>query len=80
MDILDITQRIFTFFQDPNSFIKIALVLVLLLYLLFSFIFARQISHLIELVDQVTFSPVLKFIVYGISLATVALLILVILV
>lgn len=80
MDILDIAQRIFTFFQDPNGFIKIALVLILLLYLLFSFIFARQISHLIELVDQVTFSPVLKFIVYGISFATVVLLILVILV
>ena len=80
MDIVQILQTIYLYFSDLNAFIKVALVLVMLLFLLFSFIFARQISHLIDLVDQVTFSPVLKFIVYGISFATVTLIILVILV
>lgn len=74
MDIIQLIQNFITFFQDPNAFIKIALILLLLLFLLFTITLARQISHLIDLVDQVAFSPVFKGIAYGLSLITLLLL------
>lgn len=80
MDIPALIQNIIIFFQNPDGLVKIALILILLLFLLFTLIFNRQITHLIELVDQVSFSPILKFIVYGVTFATLVLLILTILV
>lgn len=74
MDILLFFQNIFTFFSNPDALVKIALILLLLLFLLFTLILARQISQLLKLVDQVSFSPVLKFTAYSLVISTLLLL------
>lgn len=78
MDINILLQQLVSFFQNPDGFLKIAFILILLLFLVFTVVLARQISLLIELVDQVTFSPVFKLIANTLSIFTILLLIAVI--
>lgn len=74
MDINQLFQEIIAFFMNPNLFAKTALILLLSLFLLFTLVLGRQIALLLNLVDQVTFTPVFRFIVYGLSFATLTLL------
>lgn len=76
----NIMQIFIGLFSNPNTFIKIALVLIMLLFLLFTIIFVRQISLLLKLVDQVNFSPIFRFLGYSLVVSTIILLIGVILV
>lgn len=68
-------QSLITFFSNQNTLAKIALILIMLLFLLFTLIFARQISLLLRLVDQVNFSPIFRFLGYSLVISTIILLI-----
>lgn len=74
MDIIQIFENIL----NPDTFVKTALILLTLLFLLFTIIFTRQTSHLLNLVDQVSFSPIFKSIAYGMIAITFLLLVAVI--
>ncbi|HMS22295.1 MAG TPA: hypothetical protein PKA38_00880 [Candidatus Levybacteria bacterium] len=74
MSLEDIITNVTNFLNSPDVFIKIALVLLELLFLLFTIVLTRQISSLTKLVNQVSFSPVLKFIAYSVIFGTLLLL------
>lgn len=66
--------------QGQNVILKIVLILLSLLFLLFTILLSRQISLLASQINQVSFSPILRFLGYFFVLATLTLLIVVILV
>ncbi|MBP6913134.1 MAG: hypothetical protein KBC00_00805 [Candidatus Levybacteria bacterium] len=74
MNLETIITNITNFLNSPDIFVKIALVLLELLFLLFTIILARQISSLTKLINQVSFSPVLKFTAYTVIFSTLLLL------
>lgn len=78
METIQAFENVISFFSDPEVFVKIVLILLVLLFLLFTIIFARQTSHLLNLVNQVSFSPIFKSIAYGMIVLTLLLLVAVI--
>ncbi|MGE5042219.1 MAG: DUF5657 family protein [Candidatus Levyibacteriota bacterium] len=60
--------------------LKIVLVLLSLLFLLFTILLARQISLLTKQINQASFSPIMRFIGYLFVMATLTILIIIILV
>ena len=78
MNILDIFTNISLILQDQNLLVKIALSLILIMFLLFTIILARQTSSLTTLINQTTFSPAFKMTAYLLAVTTLLLLIAVI--
>lgn len=75
MTLQDIIDSLSQLAANPNVIIKVGLVLLMLMFLLFALVIARQISILTKLVNQVTFSPIFKVIAYGLVVTTLGLLI-----
>lgn len=80
MNIQDISHFINNILSNQNEILKIVLILLSLLFLLFTIILARQISLLTNQLNQVSFSPVLRFLGYAFILTTLTMLIVIILV
>lgn len=80
MTIQDIFLIIKNFLENQDQILKTVLILLSLLFLLFTIIVSRQISLLTNQLNQVSFSPVLKFLGYFLILATLTILVLTILV
>lgn len=80
MTFQDIINNFMGVLQDQNALLKVVLILLLLLFALFTLILARQISLLTKLLNQVTFSPIFKMIAYATVVLTLTLLLFVILV
>lgn len=74
MTINDLYNSFLALIQNQDLILRTALGALLLLYLLFAFVLARQISLLTGLINQVTFTPVFIFIAYGVAVATLLLL------
>lgn len=79
-NISEIIARFPALLTTQDGLIKLALILIMIIFLLFTLILARQINSLTNLVNQVSFTPVFKLIAYGVVAATLALLLFVILV
>lgn len=75
MTLQDIIDSLSQLAAHPNMIIKVGLILLMLLFLLFALVIARQISILSTLANQITFSPIFKVVAYGLVLTTLGLLI-----
>ena len=80
MTIQDIFLQITLFLQNQDLILKVVLSLLLLLFTLFTLVFGRQVAILTTVVNQVTFSPIFKLFSYGLTIAAIILLVLVIIV
>lgn len=80
MTIEDIVTQFSLFLQNQDLILRGVLFVLLLLFLLFTLTFGRQIAILTKVVNQVTFSPIFKLIGYGLTVMTLILLVLVIIV
>ncbi len=80
MTIEDIYTQFTLFFQNQDLILKGILFVLLLLFLLFTLVFGRQIDILTKVINQVTFSPIFKLMGYGLTVVTLILLVLVIIV
>lgn len=80
MNISEIIARFPALLTTQDGLIKLALILILIIFLLFTLTLARQINSLTNLVNQVSFTPVLRLLGYSLVAATLTLLIFVILV
>jgi hypothetical protein len=58
--------------SQQDVFYKIVLLVFMLLYSLFALILYIQISAMIKVVNQISFSPVLRFIAFANILASIA--------
>lgn len=78
MTIQDLLLSIKDILENQNQILKIVLILLSTIFLLFTIIVSRQISLLTNQLNQVSFTPVLKFLGYLLILATLTILIAVI--
>ncbi len=78
MTLQDVFLAVKDLLENQNQILKVVLILLSTLFLLFTIIVSRQISLLTVQLNQVSFSPVLKFIGYLLILATITILIAVI--
>ncbi len=78
MTIQDLLLSIKDILENQNQILKIVLILLSTIFLLFTIIVSRQISLLTNQLNQVSFTPVLKFLGYVLILATLTILIAVI--
>lgn len=80
MTIIEIIQFILSIITNQDLVLKLILVVFLVLYTLFAIIVARQIFILNEIVNQISFSPVFKFLAIMHALISATLLVITILV
>ena len=78
MTIQNLLLSIKDILENQNQILKIVLILLSTIFLLFTIIVSRQISLLTNQLNQVSFTPVLKFLGYVLILATLTILIAVI--
>lgn len=76
----DIIAQFSLLLQNQDLILKVVLFLLLILFLLFTLVFGRQIALLTNVINQVTFSPIFRLIGYSLTVATLVLLVLVIIV
>lgn len=75
MTLNELYNSLLAFIQNQDLILRTALGALLLLFLLFAFVLARQISLLTGLINQVTFTPIFKMIAYSVAVITLLLLI-----
>ncbi len=80
MDITGIIAFFTSFLSNQNQILKIVLILLELLFALFTLVLARQITLLTNMLNQVSFTPIFRFIAYALIIASIALLVITILV
>lgn len=78
MNIQDILNYLGQLSNNQDILVKIALILVLLLFTLFTLVLARQISVLTHLIYQVNFSSVLQGLAYALTFLSILLIVIVI--
>lgn len=74
MNVQDIINSITTLLGNQNQLLKAILILLALLYLLFTLVLARQITLLTNILNQVSFTPIFRFLAYAVAIATLGLL------
>lgn len=57
---MDFLQNLILFFQNPDAFIKVVILLLVIMYNLFALALAFQIFTYNRLMTQTTFAPVFK--------------------
>lgn len=74
MDITVLFEVFTTILANQDILVKIALVLLLSVYLLFALVLTRQIFLLNDIINQITFAPIFKFLaILHLTLATILL-------
>ncbi len=80
MDITSILANISSILSNQNQILKIVLILLELLFALFTLVLARQITLLTNMLNQVSFTPIFRFIAYALIITSIILLVITILV